>query len=452
MKNQSDYIKIFDIETPYLAKEEKVVLDKLVDAAKLVSKVYAKQIQEGFYPADATRKEIEKAASGNPDILSPFTFVGRDEKGGLVAIPYHQKYHDLIVPVARKLNEAAESAVLPRDFQQALVIQAKALLSGEYHKAQMAWMKIKPYSLDIVIGPIERNEDNLFFTKRSYEAWVGILSKDVSERISLLKDTVFSARRQILVSEKVDFMDKVQFRAERVAVFAGMIANYSYTATTLPNDIDLLEKYGSETWIFLPSIRENFKNCQYPVFNAIFAPFFKNSFTKDTLHRGYLLIASFHEIARVLIRYRFAVDRMKEFYPVFNDAAVEALGVKMAGMLLLKDAISQKEMEAILVMFLIRLFDGFLEPEEKKIGFGPLILGNTILMNSLISSGALKITREGISWPNFTKMFIAVSNIADTLEKILAEGTYKDAQDYMNKHSSTAVFKHFIPSLKTLRC
>lgn len=452
MSKNKPFVKKFDVDTAYLNKEEIEALGKLVEAAKLIADIYIVQLKDGFYPKGITRQEIEKAASHNPDILSPYTVVERNGSGKLIAIPYHKKYRDWLVPVAKKLTEASELSLPHQNFRKALKVQAKALLDGDYQKAQITWIKIQPYTLDIVIGPIERVEDHLFFIKKSYQAWVGVKNKNITDRINTLKDIVFSARRHFLPSERVDFMKKAQMRADDIIIFAGMIANYGYTATTLPNEIDILEKYGSEGWIFLPSVKENFYGCQRKVFNLIFAPFFKNSFSSDMLFRGYFLMIAMHEIARIVIRYRYAVDRLRELYPVFNELAIEAVAVKMMGVLLLKDVISQKEIEAALVMFITRLFDGYVDHEENQVGFKPILAGNTILLNSLVETGAMKITKEGISWPNFTKMFISVSDLADNMENILAEGTYLDAHEYLKKHSSLSVFKKFSPALKTLQC
>lgn len=437
-------IKQFKVDVSYLTKEELLVLEKLIEAAKLIARVYEIQVKQGFYPKGATRKEIEKAAQKDPEIFSPYTVVERDQEGKLQAIPYHIKYHDLLLPVAQKLTEAADVALHNKHFKQALVIQAKALLDGNYDKAQISWLKVKPTIVDIVIGPIERIEDNIFFIKRSYQAWVGIMNKNITHRLNILKDVVFSAtRRQILPSERVDFMKKAKIRVDDTIIFSGMIANYNFTATTLPNDINLLEEYGSEAWIFIPSVKENFHKRQMLIFNSIFAPSFRGSFSQDLIFRGYLLMIAMHEIARVAVRFRFAVDRLKELYPIFNEITIESLALKMTGSLLLKDVISQKEMEAALVMFLVRMFDGYAEKMKNKSGSEPFVAGNAILLNSLIDSGALIVSKEGISWPNFTKMFIAVSSLADQMEKVIAEGSYADARHYLKKHVSLSVFKQF---------
>ena len=441
------YIQEFDVSTTPLDKDELRVLERLVEAAKLMGLVYQLQLDSKekaiFYPKDATRAEIEKAAASNDQILSPFTVVERSRDGKLVAIPYHIKYKDQLTPIAEKLQEAAQ-ITHNKQFANALRVQAKALMDGSYDKAQITWMKIKSFIIQIVIGPIEAVEDDMFFVKRAYEAWVGIMDQDFTNRAISFRNTVFSSRRLSTNGEKLDVAGKAQIRVDYVVVATGHKAKHKFTAATLPNDIDIIEKYGTETTIFLSSVREVFNKRHYPLFKAIFERQFMKSFTEADLRRGYVYLIGMHEIGRVLLRYRFALSRLKELYPIFSELTYEAAAIKLCGSLLLKDAISQKEMESILVLFLTRIFDYYFERKDDPTA-RVYVLGNAILLNSLISSGALQISANGISWPNFTKMFIAVSNLADQMEKILAEGTYKDAEHALKKYSSLTIFKQFQP-------
>jgi hypothetical protein len=448
-----DYFLTYDVETAGLTNSELQVLEKLLDAARLAANIYKLQRSgkkdASFYPADATRVEIERAAEADEEILSPYTVVERDEEGKLVAIPYHLKYKKTLEVIAEKLVEAAQISN-NNEFAQVLRIQAEALLTGSYDKAQIAWMSIKPYKLSIVIGPMERIEDEWFFVKRSYEAWVGIMNQGLTERAIEFKDTVFSLHRELLFpSEKVDFMDKSQIRVDDTYCFAGMIANFKYTGTTLPNEIELMGQFGSEATIFLPVVKESFNRRHLPIFETIFSEYFRKSFKRSDLERGYLYTVMLHEIARVLVRYKFATSRLRELYPIYQELTVEALAVKLCGNLFLKSMISQSEMEAVLVMFLTRIFDYYFEIKDSA-GMRPYVLGNAILLNSLLSSGALISGPKGFSWPDFTKMFIATSNLADLMERILAEGTYTDAKDYLDKNSTLKVFKSFSPELKEI--
>jgi len=194
----SKYIQEFDVSTTPLNKDELKVLEKLIEAAKLISNVYHLQLDNqekgAFYPKDVTRAEIEKAALVDKEIFSPYTVVERNKEGKLVATPYHIKYREQLILVSEKLAEAAQLSH-NKKFANALKVQVKALLDGSYDKAQITWMKIKPYVIQIVIGPMEPVEDEMFFVKRAYEAWVGIMDKDFTDRALNFRDAVFTSRR-----------------------------------------------------------------------------------------------------------------------------------------------------------------------------------------------------------------------------------------------------------------
>ncbi|MFH0859211.1 MAG: hypothetical protein V1868_01165, partial [Patescibacteria group bacterium] len=75
-------IRKFKINTKELSQKEKVLFKKLISAAELIAPLYLNQKNNkhpgaNFYPYDASKEEIERAARKNPAILSPYTFVER---------------------------------------------------------------------------------------------------------------------------------------------------------------------------------------------------------------------------------------------------------------------------------------------------------------------------------------------------------------------------------------
>src|SRR3989338_2861141 len=203
-------ILLFNPTLPLLSKNEREVLDLLIEAGKLIAPIYLEQENTNepganFYPQGVSREEIEKAA---------------------------------------KLTDNKE-------FAKGLEIQAKALLDGSYDEATVSWINMKSYVLDINIGPVERYDDRLFFTKTSYQAWVGVMDEGNTKRAVKYRDIIFSARRKVLIpSEKVDFYEKVQIRVDDAILFYGLIARTQFVSVNLPNDPHFMEKYGSEITIF----------------------------------------------------------------------------------------------------------------------------------------------------------------------------------------------------------
>src|SRR3989338_10975398 len=152
-----------------LTSSEKKVVKKLIKAAEAIAPIY--QLQENiknnganFYPRDITKSQLLEAAYNNPEILSTYTIVEKAKNGKLRAIPYHFKFKKELTSVARFIKEAAAITDNP-DFAKRLQVQANSLLDGNYEANDIYWLSMKPYKINFVIGPIERYNDKLFFTR-----------------------------------------------------------------------------------------------------------------------------------------------------------------------------------------------------------------------------------------------------------------------------------------------
>lgn len=428
-----------------LTKSEKKVLNLLVIAAKGIIPVFLQQenrkyLGSNFYPTDASKDEIEKAAEKNPEILSPFTLVERKD-GKLVAIPYHKKYAKLLVPVVQKILEAAKETD-NKEFGRRLEFQAKALLEGKYNEAAIYWMSMKPYMINFLIGPIERYEDRLFFTKTSYQAWVGVMDKNDTKRFNKYKPIILSSRRKVMMpSEKVDYYDKVQGRIDDAVIFTGRIARTVPGGINLPNDPNLMEKYGSEITVFKQSNQLRVEKEVLPMFNKIFSADFKKAFTNKDLADGSLYGVILHELAHTYLRYRNSEKNLKDLFPVIDELSASVMGIKVCGSLLLKDIMTTRQLESIMLSFMARSFYLVLE-DFKNISRIHYILGGAIFINFLLENGALK-EAGGVSWPNFTKMFLSLDELATILERILYQGTREDAQSLIDKYGNIEKLQRF---------
>lgn len=443
----------FETKNLNLISSEKRIINKLIMAAETVADIYQKLSNSkypgaNFYPCDASKEEILKAAKRDPEILSPYTVVERSKNGHLIAIPYHIKFRKELGKAANFLKDAA-GLTTNKAFAQRLEFQANALLDGTYEASDIYWLSMKPYKIDIVIGPIERYNDKLFFTKCCYQAWVGILNKELTQDAVRFKDYIVSSRRKILVpSEKVDFLDKIQIRVDDTIVFSGLIAKFMFTSSNLPNDVSLMGEYGSEITIFKPSFETKFDKEHHPIFHAVLEDKFQKGYPVNLLKTASFRNSYLHEIGHPLLRYRDAERRLKEYFPIFDEITASVLGVKACGSLLLKNVITEKELEAIIVMFIARAFSWWISylKEPSVIHYAQ---GFAIAINFFLESGALR-EAQGFYWPNFTKLFVSIEELTDALERILAIGTYEDAQKFTEKYASLKIFEQFRPNLEKL--
>lgn len=386
--------------------------------------------QEKLADSGINRKEIEEAAKKDPSFLSPYTVIEKVD-GKLVAIPYHENYKELLKPIAEKLEEASRHTD-NKEFGRALKIQAKALLIGSYDEATIAWLKMKPYILDISIGPVEHFDDEVFFGKTAYQAWVGVMDKEGTERLNNYKSIILSAKKVSVPTERVDNYDKVKAKVLDVTIFSGLLAKTKFVGVNLPSNISIVEKIGSEVTLFNQSNNLRMKEQIMPTFEKIFHREFRQGFGFEDLRRGNLRYIAMHELSHSYLYYRHAEENLQDLFMPIYELAATVLGFRLAGTLLLKDRINNKQLEAMIVAFLCRNFYLAGQNQINKL-MANYTLGGTIFINFLLESDALK-ELKGIAIPNFMKVFIALHDLFRILEQLLASGTRQEAAAFVKRY------------------
>lgn len=443
MSRNNDPLILFNPSLPRLSKNEKAVLELLVEAGKLIAPLYLEQEKQikregSFYPKGISKKEIEKAAKKDPAILSHYTVVEKMD-GKLVAIPYYVKYASLLKPIAEKLNKASEMTE-SKEFSQYLKTQVKALIDGSHKEAMIASLKMKPYILDIYIGPIEYVDDQLFFTKTTFQCWVGVIDKSGTERLNNYKSIILSTERRALIpAERMDNYDKVKAKVLDVVLFSGLVARTRYVGTCLPLNIDIVEKYGSEVTLFNQPNDLRMEKEIIPFFRKMFPTEFKQSFDFEDLRRASLRYIAMHELAHSFLNYRHAKEKLKDLFIVICELAATVLGFRVTGSLLLKNRINDKQLESMIMTVLCRSFY-LAEKERSNRSLTDHTIGGMILINYLLESGALK-ELDGIIVPNFMKIFISLQNLYSILENLLSKGNYIEAEKFVKTFGSR--FKKF---------
>lgn len=442
----------FPVKDLGLSTKEKKVLDILVDAARSVAPIY--QLQENpkylganFYPHDISKQKILEESIDNPDFLSPYTMVEKRENK-LVAIPYHVKFKSQLKKTADLLTQAANLSD-HKVFAHRLHHQAHALLEGSYEISDIYWITMEPYKIDIAIGPIDRLDDRLFFKKASYEAWVGVMDEEKTKRAKSIQSTIYDVRRKTFTpSEKAEFLDKTKLRVDKTLIFSGLFARGMFTSNSLPVDATLMERYGIEITFFDTSLDVKFNDQHFPIFEKIFEKNFQSEYTKGLLREGSFRNVLLHEIGHSLLRYKDSEKRLKELFPIIDELSATIYGIKSCGSLVLKGIMSEKELEAIMIMFVCRAFTWWIDAKSHP-SVEAFAIGHALALNQFLANGALRES-AGISWPNFAKMFLAIEELSDSLERLIATGTYQEAKTFIEKYGSTMVYSRFSQRLKGL--
>lgn len=429
--NNNQAIIEFNPKLSKLSKNESQVLKLLVEAGKLIVPIYLEQ--EKQVKIEVSKKEIEQAAKKDPSILSPYTVI-KKVGSELVVTPYHIKYADFLKPIAEILEKAAELTE-NKEFGKALKIQAKALLDGTYEQAIAAWLEIKPYILDISIGPLHHYDDQLLLAKASYHAWVGVVDQEGTDRLNNYKIITLSARRRALVpKERIDLdPDKIKAKVIDVVLYSGIMAKTKFVGLNLPMNVNIVEKYGAQVTLFNQPNDIRLEEQVLPSFNRIFSKQFREGFSLEDLRRGYLRTTALHELAHSYLYYRSATKNLQDLFQVIYELAATVLGLRLAGTLLLKDRITNKQLESMIVAFTSRSFYQMGRDTASKFMIN-YALGGTVFINFMLENGALKRSDSLIS-VNFTKVFVSLQELSYILENLLSYGTRKDAEEFIRKYT-----------------
>lgn len=318
--------------------------DRLEDNQPFIEGVGAKPAGANFYPRDMSKEEFEaaaeKAADGGEALKSLYTMVRRDGNK-LTAIPYSEFFAQQHTAAAAKLREAAASAQ-DVGFRKYLELRAAALLDNDYQASDLAWMDMKSNALDLVIGPIETYEDQLFGYKAGHEAYVLVKDLQWSRRLSKYSAMLPQLQTELPVEDaykqETPGLDS-DLNAYDVIFAAGDGNAASKTiAINLPNDEEVQLRKGTR--------RLQLKNAMRAKFDKILVPIAKRLIASDQQERilfdAFFSNVMFHEVAHGLgikntIDGRGTVrEALKERASALEEAKADVLGLFMVTKLIEK--------------------------------------------------------------------------------------------------------------------
>lgn len=405
--------------------------DRLNEDTPILPGIGPRPVGGVFYPADMTKDEFENADL--TDKASWYTLLRRDDAGKLVTVPYHEAYKADLGRAAALLREAAKHSA-DKSFAHYLDIRADALLSDDFRPSDMAWMDMKTNPVDIVMGPIETYEDQLFGYKAAYEGLV------------LIKDQAWSAKlarfAQFLPSLQTGLPVDAKYKAEKPgsdadlnaysAIYYGGNANVGAKtiAINLPNDEVVQLAKGTRRLQLENVIRAKFDAILLPIANQLIAKDQLGNVTFDAFFEDTM----FHEVAHGLgIKHVLGKDgqpgkttvsdALKEFSSNFEEGKADVLGLYMI------DALSQRgELDKAKLM---DSYVTFLAGMLRSVRFGASDAhgkANMIRFNFFAERGAFVREADGRYRVDFDKMRDAVNALSAKLLTVQGDGDYAEAK------------------------
>ncbi len=430
--------------------------DRLDNNTAFVPEVGSRPPGANLYPQDITKEEFEAELAKGPaaradSLKSLYTLVRRDADRRLYAVPYHVAYKAQNEIASAKLREAAKLAD-DAGLKRYLELRAEALLNDDYQASDLAWMDMKNNAIDIVIGPIETYEDELFGYKAANEAYVLIKDKAWSQRLSRYAALLPQLQRGIPVADKYKRESPgtdSDLNAYDAIFYSGQANAGSKTiAINLPNDEEVQLKKGTR--------RLQLKNVMQAKFEKILMPIATELVAEDQLalvnFDAFFNNVMFHEVAHGLgikntVNGKGAVrTALKERAGSLEEGKADILGLYMIQKLSETGELQGRNMQSNYVTFLAGLF--------RSIRFGGASAhgrANIAAFNYLLEQGAFaRDSASGKFRVDFAKFQTGMNSLASKILTMQGDGDYDAVGGFQEQYGTVSpILKQDLDALGT---
>ena len=401
----------------------------------------AKPPGAAFYPSDITKEEFERYVTAHPDqkdaLQGLFTVVRR-EGDRLAAIPYSQHYRDLLVPAAQRLREAA-SITSNATLRNYLTKLAVGLLRDQYRESDIAWMELTG-PIEVVIGPYEVYEDEMFNFKAAFESFVTVVDRPESEKLAVYAQHLPDMERNLPEPEQYKNPNRGSDSPIRVVqqIFtAGDARRGVQTAAfNLPNDEYVREKKGSKKVLLKNVMDAKFKQSGRPIAMRVLDP----SLTSLVSFDAYFNHTLFHELSHglgpgLIPNPSGGNDRvdvrllLKNLYSSIEECKADVLG--------LWNILYAREHNLLANVDERQLFATYTGLMFRSMRFGidgAHGRGTAVQWNWLREKGAIMPSANGTFSVDFSKYRDGVRTLATELLTIQATGDFARAEKLLNRY------------------
>lgn len=400
--------------------------DRLANNTPFLTGIPPKPAGANLYPADITKAEFE--AADFEDKKGLYSLVRRDKSGALYTIPYHEAFATELDAAAKLLRDAAKLTG-DADFANYLRLRADAFLSGEYRASDLAWMNSKTSLVDIVIGPIETYEDQLFGYRAAFEAYVLIKDAAWSERLARFSSFLPELQRGLPVDDEYKAEmpgTDSDLNAYDVVFYAGDSNAGSKTiAINLPNDETVQLEKGTRRLQLKNAMRAKFDEILLPISELLIDPEQRKYITFDAFFANTM----FHEVAHglgiknTLDGQSTVRSALKDVASSIEEGKADILGLYMITELHNAGELPDSDLRDNYVTFMASVF--------RSIRFGASSAhgkANMVRLNFFIEQGALvRDDATGTYRIEFDKMTSAMNAFAARLLILQGDGDYDGA-------------------------
>jgi len=434
-EKKSDFLaKISDEKVKKYADVNYGPWDRLDGDKAFLTGYEEKPLGAQFYPSDITKEELNKAQITDKQGL--YSVVRRDEKGALYSIPYSKAYAKQLTEAANLLKQASTLAD-DKEFADYLNLRAKALLTDDYQASDFAWMDMKNNPIDVVIGPIENYEDQLFGYRAAFESYVLVKDLAWSEKLAKYAAYLPELQKDLPVEQK--YKQEVpgsdaDLNAYDVIYYAGHSNAGSKTiAINLPNDEEVQLKKGTRRLQLKNAMQAKFDKILVPIAHQLIVPEQRDNITFNAFFANTM----FHEVAHGLGIKNTLNDKgtvrqsLQEHASALEEGKADILGLYMITQLLNKGVITEGKLEDYYTTFMAGIF--------RSVRFGASSAhgkANMIRFNFFKQEGAFSQNEQGLYQVNMDKMGAAMAKLSGLILTLQGNGDYQGVDDLVKNQGT----------------
>ncbi|MBK8947026.1 MAG: peptidase [Ignavibacteriae bacterium] len=416
-----------------------------------------KPLGANFYPDNITKEEFENWIKEHPEdqkgFTSEFTVIKRDGNK-LRSIPYFIYHREKILEISKLLREAADYAE-NQSLKNFLLLRAEALETDDYFKSDMAWMDLKDHTIEIVIGPYEVYEDELYNYKASYECFLTIVDPEETKKLETFSKYLTEMEANLpLPEEHKNFKrgsDSPIVVVQEIFSAGDSKAGVQTLAFNLPNDENVRKLKGSKK-VMLKNIHEaKFDKLLKPIAKTVL----DQSQQKYVTFNGFFTHTLMHEMSHGIGPGFITINgketevkkELKETYSKIEECKADILGMFNNKLMIEKGILPVEFENEMWITFLAGVFRSIRFGINEAHGSG-----TAIIYNYLLEKGGYEFDEKTQKVKvNFERIYSALKELANKVLMIQATGDYNASIELITNYAKeTNSIKILVKKLSNL--
>ena len=390
--------------------------------------------QANFYPADATKQEVEDwiaTLSGSQKSFATgfYSTIRRNAERKLITVPYSFEYQGELADAARLLREAAALTSQPT-LKTFLEKRAQAFLTNDYYDSDVAWMELDA-SIEPTIGPYEVYEDEWFNYKAAFEAFITVRDEEETGKLARFGAELQEIENNLPLDARYRNPKLGSLAPIRVVdvVFSAGDANRGVqtAAFNLPNDERITAEKGAKRVMLKNTQDAKFARVLVPISKIALAPKDQASVEFDAFFTHILMHELMHGLGPHNItageRPTTVRQELKETYSTIEEAKADVSGLFALQFLVDRGKLEKKYEQTMYTTYLASMFRSIRFGLNEAHGRGV-----AMQLNYFLDHGGVTVAADGTFAVNPGRIKQNVVDLTRDIMTMQAVGDYAAAK------------------------